>query len=110
MGLTWIIKKIYLVYILKLINLFQRAEVAELVDALGSGSSGHTPVRVRVSPSAPQLKQLVTHFGSLFEGHFFVLGKHFAKTPQSGQQRSTNLIYPLCHILNPYHPGYCEQK
>jgi len=39
-----------------------------------------------------------------------VLGKHFAKTPQSGQQRSTNLIYPLCHILNPYHPGYCEQK
>jgi hypothetical protein len=29
------------------------AEVAELVDALGSGSSGRTPVRVRVSPSAP---------------------------------------------------------
>jgi hypothetical protein len=30
------------------------AEVAELVDALGSGSSGRTPVRVRVSPSAPE--------------------------------------------------------
>ena len=29
------------------------AEVAELVDALGSGSSGRTPVRVRVSASAP---------------------------------------------------------
>ena len=29
------------------------AEVAELVDALGSGSSGGFPVRVRVSPSAP---------------------------------------------------------
>ena len=31
------------------------AEVAELVDALGSGSSGGFPVRVRVSPSAPQI-------------------------------------------------------
>jgi hypothetical protein len=29
------------------------AEVAELVDALGSGSSGGISVRVRVSPSAP---------------------------------------------------------
>ncbi len=29
------------------------AEVAELVDALGSGSSGGDPVGVRVSPSAP---------------------------------------------------------
>ena len=57
MGLTWIIKKIYVVYILKLINLFQRAEVAELVDALGSGSSVCMDMRVRVSPSAPQLKQ-----------------------------------------------------
>ena len=33
--------------------MFKRAEVAELVDALGSGSSGRMPVRVRVSPSAP---------------------------------------------------------
>jgi hypothetical protein len=30
-----------------------QAEVAELVDALGSGSSRETPVGVRVSPSAP---------------------------------------------------------
>ena len=29
------------------------AEVAELVDALGSGSSGCTPVRVQVPASAP---------------------------------------------------------
>ena len=29
------------------------AEVAELVDALGSGSSVRMDVRVRVSPSAP---------------------------------------------------------
>jgi hypothetical protein len=29
------------------------AEVAELVDALGSGSSGRTPVGVRVPASAP---------------------------------------------------------
>ena len=43
------------------INLFEirlkRAEVAELVDALGSGSSWGSPVGVRVSPSAP-LKKL----------------------------------------------------
>ena len=32
---------------------FHHAEVAELVDALGSGSSGGFPVGVRVSPSAP---------------------------------------------------------
>ncbi|VTR65114.1 hypothetical protein DESC_290184 [Desulfosarcina cetonica] len=31
----------------------KRAEVAELVDALGSGSSWGSPVGVRVSPSAP---------------------------------------------------------
>ena len=30
-----------------------RAEVAELVDALGSGSSGCTPVRVQIPASAP---------------------------------------------------------
>src|SRR4030042_1097738 len=30
------------------------AEVAELVDALGSGSSGCTPVRVQVPASAPK--------------------------------------------------------
>ena len=53
MGLTWIIKRIYVVHILKLINLFQRAEVAELVDALGSGSSVCMDMGVRVSPSAP---------------------------------------------------------
>ena len=34
-------------------QLFQRAEVAELVDALGSGSSVCMDMRVRVSPSAP---------------------------------------------------------
>jgi hypothetical protein len=33
---------------------FSCAEVAELVDALGSGSSGCMAVRVRVSPSAPE--------------------------------------------------------
>jgi hypothetical protein len=37
----------------KNISTHLRAEVAELVDALGSGSSGRMPVRVRVSPSAP---------------------------------------------------------
>ncbi len=33
-----------------------RAEVAELVDALGSGSSPGLRVGVRVSPSAPYIK------------------------------------------------------
>ena len=35
------------------------AEVAELADALGSGSSGRKAVRVRVPPSAP--KKLCEH-------------------------------------------------
>jgi hypothetical protein len=33
------------------------AEVAELVDALGSGSSGCTAVRVQIPASAPKEKQ-----------------------------------------------------
>jgi hypothetical protein len=37
-----------------------RAEVAELVDALGSGSSGCTPVMVQVHSSAPFKKQGVS--------------------------------------------------
>ncbi len=43
-------------------KVFACAEVAELVDALGSGSSGCTPVRVRVSPSAPQESHLMGGF------------------------------------------------
>ena len=35
----------------------KKAEVAELVDALGSGSSWGFPVGVRVSPSAPRLHE-----------------------------------------------------
>ena len=34
------------------------AEVVELVDTLGSGSSGGSPVGVRLSPSAPSLKSI----------------------------------------------------
>ena len=40
--------------------LFIDAEVVELVDTLGSGSSGFTPVGVRVSPSAPTSYQALT--------------------------------------------------
>jgi hypothetical protein len=36
---------------------FLRAEVAELVDALGSGSSGCTPVLVQIQSSAPFFKK-----------------------------------------------------
>ena len=38
---------------MNLIRAFTRAEVAELVDALGSGSSRGFPVEVRVLSSAP---------------------------------------------------------
>ena len=34
------------------------AEVVELVDTLGSGSSGGSPVGVQISPSAPYFKPL----------------------------------------------------
>ena len=46
-----------------------RAEVAELVDALGSGSSPGSRVGVRVSPSAPQI------FNLLFLQRVFYLAK-----------------------------------
>ena len=38
------------------------AEVAELVDALGSGSSGGSPVEVRVFSSAPDFEALSNDF------------------------------------------------
>ena len=38
-------------------QLAENAEVAELVDALGSGSSGGSLMGVRVSPSAPKTNQ-----------------------------------------------------
>ena len=50
-------ESVYLMHLLHEINLLRcsadSAEVAELVDALGSGSSGRTLVGVRLSPSAP---------------------------------------------------------
>ena len=36
-----------------MIRQIEKAEVVELVDTLGSGSSGGDPVGVRVPPSAP---------------------------------------------------------
>ena len=48
-----------------------RAEVAELVDALGSGSSGGFPVGVRVSPSAPFLPNNFSYLPSI-RGRFFL--------------------------------------
>jgi hypothetical protein len=49
------------------------AEVAELVDALGSGSSRRTPVGVRVPSSAPSLES-----GQVFNNWpaFFLNGMH----------------------------------
>ena len=44
------------------IHLSPVAEVVELVDTLGSGSSGHQLVGVRISPSAPHRGQRCTRF------------------------------------------------
>ena len=46
----------------------QYAEVAELVDALGSGSSGGSPVEVRVFSSAPAEIRACSHMAV---GFFF---------------------------------------
>jgi hypothetical protein len=43
-----------------------KAEVAELADALGSGSSGRKAVRVQVPPSAPLTKTMQILFKNLF--------------------------------------------
>ena len=45
------------------------AEVVELVDTLGSGSSGGYPVGVRVSPSAPFKKPLLLDVAGDFLDH-----------------------------------------
>ncbi len=49
-----VFKRIYIKKLIYEINLFSCAEVAELVDALGSGSSGGFPVEVQVLSSAPK--------------------------------------------------------
>ena len=46
---------------------FRQAEVVELADTLGSGSSGRMPVGVRVSPSAQE--------ASAFEAFLFWIGQ-----------------------------------
>ena len=58
------------------VNIFpeQQAEVAELVDALGSGSSRSIPVGVRVSPSAPNIGKAVIFGLQLFFCNPFLNG------------------------------------
>ena len=63
---------------------FLRAEVAELVDALGSGSSGCTPVRVQIPASAPFLKNEVQ---SQRVAPFYVFGKM-----QTGLSNSSSFV------------------
>ena len=41
--------------------LIEYADVAELVDALDSGSSGSNPVEVQVLSSAPQIQMISLH-------------------------------------------------
>ena len=66
-----------------------RAEVAELVDALVSGTSERTLVGVRISPSAPPL--------NIPEG--FLPGIFFCPNPQQG--------LPLYRRLPPWFPIHC---
>jgi hypothetical protein len=61
---------------------FLFAEVAELVDALGSGSSGRTPVGVRVPASAPHYNDegfgVSGQIPFLFRAPFCITEKHAA--------------------------------
>ena len=94
MGLTWIIEKIYVVHTLKLINLFQRAEVAELVDALGSGSSARMSMGVRVSPSAP------TFLNPLFLQRVFVFYKAAKSTKTKIETSKFHLLTQFRYSSN----------
>ena len=55
------------------IHALRCAEVAELVDALGSGSSARTGVGVRISPSAPQIMLRVSLRLATIGKPFFVV-------------------------------------
>jgi hypothetical protein len=65
----------------------EHAEVAELVDALGSGSSRCTAVGVRVSPSAPFIKLSRIHDNHKWMRLFFVqpIGRKIPLVPQDVQ-------------------------
>jgi hypothetical protein len=54
------------------IHAFRCAEVAELVDALGSGSSARTGVGVRISPSAPMKSLGFSEFCQIRKPFFYV--------------------------------------
>ncbi len=65
-------KKVIVLWFLKR-NQNHIAEVAELVDALGSGSSGRMPVGVRVSPSALLIIKGLEIFDKFLKTLFWVL-------------------------------------
>ena len=65
--------------------------MAELVDALGSGSSGGFPVRVRVSPSAPQIINTKSAVSIL---RFFIAQSPAVVSLQSeGEHDLSNAVY-----------------
>ena len=81
----------------------QRAEVAELVDALGSGSSGRTPVRVQIPASAPnENRGLADSSVSPFlirggVGQRF--GQHFPENLPFGQQLSGHNLNQINRVI-----------
>ncbi len=76
------------------------AKVAELADALGSGSSGRKPVGVQIPPFAHKLRSLM--FGAFF---IFRVGIHFkskartAKTSMAHSMGETSSFFPSSHLI-----------
>ena len=74
-----------------------RAEVAELVDALGSGSSRLTPVLVRVQSSAPLKAKARKHNVC---GLFVFYDNNFDNSPQAYYfQQARNGVYVRMALL-----------
>ena len=79
---------------------YRCAEVAELVDALGSGSSARTGVGVRISPSAPQIMLRVSLRLATIGKPFFIVVtggmKHFEKVSKTGIGIQTLVASMMC--------------
>ena len=76
------------------------AEVAELVDALGSGSSGRTPVGVQVSSSAP-FSQGVSEFWDThgFARSIFLFFHGGIPLPALPESLSENTYQRICKVF-----------
>ena len=78
---------------------FRCAEVAELVDALGSGSSARSGVRVRLSPSAPQIMVRVSLRLATIGKPFFIVVTGGMKRLEMGSDTYVLTTPMLCTIV-----------